>query len=233
MIDETCGAAAIEERERIRKRGVRSAVMMALNIGNFWLPKNPVERISELGWILRYTLDGGFSTKARTPMDVNKLADQWIDAVVKMCLSHDKADYDAADAQADTLLRPILAAPIKQVREFYHLLLQKMRDEKRVPFLVWVSFEAWGEFAVKDAPDQGVKRLKAKLAADLAELVKEPVAEQLPKAIARALKWRDPEQLKEVKAAVEAGAKPKLVGRQSCLYLECPVPGKEPVSVMI
>ena len=99
--------------------------------------------------------------------------------------------------------------------------------------LVWMGFEAWGESAIAGAPDdESIKRLKNKLAADIAELVEEDVRDQIPKAIARALRWRDEERLTEIKEQLETGAKPKLVGRQSCLFLEVGR-GKKKTSVML
>jgi hypothetical protein len=126
-----------------------------------------------------------------------------------------------------------LSAPVAQVRKFYGRLLEKMQGDSRVPFLVHIGFEAWGEAFVKNAPDEGVKRLKNKLAGEIAELVEGPVAEQIPEAIKRALKWRDPETLQEVKEALQGGAKPKLVGRQSCLFLEMRTKKGKSVSVMV
>lgn len=152
---------------------------------------------------------------------VDELVEQWVTAIVGMCTAHDKDTYDSHDAQADELLGPILAAPIKQVREFYTKLQQRLRDDPKVPMIVWMGFEAWGECVVKTASDDtGIVRLKNKLAAEIAELVEGDVVDQIPKAIARALRWRDPETLQEVKETLEKGAKPKLVGRQSCLFLE-------------
>jgi hypothetical protein len=230
MIDESCG---LEEEEARKRLGVRTSVMISLSLNALgFLPRNPVRRASDLGYILRLVMAGYVSTRKRTVMDVERLTTAWIDAIVGMCAAHDKDKYDAHDAKADELLSPILAAPVKQVREFYHRLGEKMKTDQRVPFLVWVSFEAWGEVVVKNAPDEGIKRLKRKLAADIAELVEKPVAEQLPEAIKRALMWRDEETLKGVKETLEGGAKPRLVGRQSCLFLECGR-GKKKVSVMI
>lgn len=235
MIDETCEGEFKEMTKQVRT-GVRTRVMQSLNLNALgMLPKNPVKRISDLGTILRITMSGFFGRRSRIPMDVQDLVSKWIEAIAGMCLAHSKDDYDKHDSKADELLTPLMAAPIKQIREFYYELHTKMQTDTRVPFLVWISFEAWGEAVVKNAPDEGIKRLKRKLAADIAELVEGPVSEQMPEAIKRALMWRDEETLKEVKAALEDGAKPKIVGRQSCLFLECKKPGRKQkkVSVMI
>lgn len=211
--------------------GIRTSVMVAFEIGRicylgkvgFFKGKSgPVKKTGDFGCLLRYGMRFGMCgpKKVRRVMDVEKLADQWIEAVVGMCICHSKDEYDAHDAKADDLLGPIMTAPVKQVREFYHLLLEKMKADKRVPMLIWMGFEAWGEVKVKDAPDEGVKRLKNKLAKEIADLVEEPIRDQIPGAIARALRWRDEETLKDVKEAVKRGVKPKLRGKQSCLFLE-------------
>ena len=228
MIDERGGYE--EPRKRL---GVRTAVLAAWEMGEFGgRIKGPAKRLSSLGYLCRYAMAGGHSTKPRTPMDVPGLVDKWIEAIVGMSLAHDKDTFDAHDAKADDLLTPILAAPVRQVREFYDQLRRRMRSDKRVPMLVWMGFEAWGEMMVKDAPDQAIVRLENKLAAEIAELVEGPIADQIPGAIQRALRWRDPEQLGKVKEALESGAKPKLVGRQSCLFLEVGK-GEKKVSVML
>jgi len=225
------------------KMGVRTAVIASVEAGQFvwslvgWRKgasrlASPVHRAKELGALLRYAMAGHGSTKRRTLVKVEELVESWIEAVVGMCLAHTKDDYDAHDAKADELLGPLLAAPIRQVREFYHRLLERMKTDKRVPMLVWMGFEAWGEIMVKNAPDEGIKRLKNKLAGEIADLVEEPLRDQIPGAVARALRWRDPETLEAVKKALVAGVKPKLRGRQSCLFMEMGR-GKRQVSVML
>lgn len=214
--------------------GVRTAVMASLESGKFMLERkrSPLKRIRDLGSLLRYAMDGHYSTKPRRPMQIDDMVQKWIEAVVGMSLAHDKDTYDAHDAKADELLGPLLAAPVAQVREFYAKLLSTMQADKRVPMLVWMGFEAWGEVMVKDAPDEGVKRLKNKLASEIADLAEEPIRDQIPSAIKRALRWRDPETLQAVKEKLEGGAKPKLRGRESCLFLEAGR-GKKKVSVML
>ena len=88
-------------------------------------------------------------------MQVEAMVTAWVEAVVGMCLAHDKDTYDAHDAKADELLGPLLMAPVKQIREFYHQLLEKMKADPRVPMLVWMGFQAWGEVMVKDLRSGG------------------------------------------------------------------------------
>jgi len=188
----------------------------------------------DLGWLLRYGMKYRMcgNRKVRLIVDVDKLVKKWIEAVVGMCTCHDKDTYDAHDAKTDELMGPLLTASVKQVREFYLKLAAAMRADKRVPMLVWMGFETWGEVMVKDAPDEGVKRLKNKLAAEIADLVEEDIRDQIPKAIQRALRWRDPETLEKVKETLKSGVKPRLRGRESCLFLEAGR-GKRKVSVML
>lgn len=227
MVDETGYG-----KEKKLRMGIRTSVMMSLQLNSYFIPRNPVTRIRNLGSILRYCFDGHSSTKKRISVDINKQVKSWIEAVVGMCLAHSKDEYDSHDAKADELLGPLLTAPVKELREFYHKLLEEMKNDKRVPMLVWMGFDAWGEVSVKNAPDEGIKRLKNKLASEIADLVEEPIREQIPKAIERALRWRDAETLQAVKETLKKGVKPKLRGRESCLFLEAGR-GKNKVSVML
>lgn len=213
----------------------RGAVMDHWASGQFMLqmhPRSPLKRVKEMGHLLRYGLACGRMSGRVKKMNVSEMVDKWIMAISGMCTAHSKDDFDAHDAKADELMTPILSAPIKQVREFYALLGTKLRETPTVPMLVWMGFDAWGEIFVKDVDDEGIKRLKNKLAREIADIVEMDVREQIPQAIARALRWRDPETLKEVKSVLESGAKPKLVGRQSCLFLEVGR-GKNKKSVML
>lgn len=222
--------------------GVRSAVMGSLHTAQFawYSAKSPVAKAKELGTLLRLVMDEElkhgmmFKQRKRGLMKVDDLVVQWIDATVGMCMAHDKDEYDAHDAKADALLGPLLSAPIAEIREFYVKLCAAMEADKRVPWLVKLGFEAWGEVMVKDAPDEKIKRLKNKLAAEIAELVEEPIRDQIPNAVKRALRWRDPETLQAVKEVLESGVKPKLRGRESCLFLELTPKGKgKKISVML
>jgi hypothetical protein len=183
--------------------------------------KGVSRHVSDLGTLCRYGMFCKRMTARPKAVNVDKLVDQWIEAIVGMCTCHDKDEYDAHDAKADELLGPILTAPIAQVREFYAKMIARLKSDKRVPLIVHMGFDCWGKAMVKGAGDnRGILRLKTKLAREVAKLVELPAKEQLPKAIERALKWRDPAVLKEIKKSLESGRKPRLVGRQSCLFLE-------------
>lgn len=182
----------------------------------------PLGRVRTLGILLRYGFVCGRMTGGKvTKVDVDDLVKRWVSAVVGMSKAHTKDEFDAEDAKSDELMTPLLTAPIKQVREFYQKLRDALKADPGVPMLIWMGFEAWGEIQVDKAVDDvGIKRLKNKLAADIADIVELPIREQIPEAIKRALRWRDPATLEAVKETLQSGAKPKLVGRQSCLFLE-------------
>ena len=48
-----------------------------------------------------------------------------------------------------------------------------------------------------------------------------------------ALKWRSPEKLKEVEAALDAGHKPRVKGKESCLFMEIDKGDNTKVEVML
>ena len=237
MIDE--GECLLEKPPR-KRMGIRSAVMSSLEAWKFGatLRKSAVERNKDLGSILRLVMkeeiDGGMVFKQRKKglMKVDELVKAWVEATVGMSTAHSKDEYDRHDARADELLGPLLSAPIKEIREFYIKLQAAMEADPRVPWLVKIGFEAWGEVMVKDAPDEKVKRLKNKLAEEISDLVEMEIRDQIPTAIKRALRWRDPETLQAVKETLESGAKPKLVGKESCLFLTAGR-GKKRVQIML
>ena len=157
-------------------------------------------------------------------MDVDALVAEWKVVVVGLAIAHDKDEADRYEAAIEKCLMPILSAPIKQVREFYPKLLKALKDDPKVPFLVWRGYEIWVDQILSKAPDEGIKQLKTELAREITEMVEQDVKDQIPDALIRALQWRSAETLEQVKKTVEeekaAGRKPRLRGRESCLFLE-------------
>ena len=158
--------------------------------------------------------------------DLDQLVTKWNTVVVGLTMAHDKDEADRFEACVDELLKPLLTAPVKQIREFYPKLLSALKADKQCPFIVWRSLEAWGECMVKSAPDEAVKRLKTKLAAEIDELCEQDVLPQFPEAMVRALQWRDSAQLEEVKEKIKEGGRVKLRGRESCLFMDVYPKGK-------
>ena len=185
-------------------------------------------RLGEVGCLLYYAIEGyGRMRKPGEkvyPMNVDELVQKWRKAIVGMAVGHDKDEVDRYEASIEECLTPLLAAPIKQVREFAPKLLEALKSDKSVPFLFWRSYEIWYEMVLSKAPDDEVKQLKTDMAREITELVEQDVKNQLPEAMIRALQWRSPATLEEVKRTVEtekaAGRPVRLRGRESCLFLE-------------
>ena len=216
------------------KKGIRSVILDSYEVGKllYQIRKGPLQKLRDAFSLIGYACSMSRSPKGSKPMDVNKMVEKWVPVITQLAQAHDKDEFDEAEAQIDTLLTPILSAPVKQLREFYAKLLERLKSDTKIPMLIWMGFEVWGKVMVSDAPDEGVKKLKTKLAQDIADLVEEDVRPQIPEAIARALRWRSPEQLENIKERLEAGHKPKLKGRESCLFLEVGK-GKNKATVML
>lgn len=155
----------------------------------------------------------------RRPVDVADMVSQWVPIIKGLSLAHDKASVDRTEYNSQEHLFPLLGAPIKQVRKFFAALVVALKADPEIPFFVWTWFEAWGEL-MKQAPDGQIKVLKTKLAEQVAELVEKDVQPDLRAALVGALQWRNPDTLERIKTAVEKGEKPRMRGRESCLFLE-------------
>lgn len=155
-------------------------------------------------------------------MDVDALVAKWKTVVVALATAHTKAEADRAEAAIEDLLVPILAAPIKQVREFARKLSNELVQDERVPFLVHRAYAVWVDMMIH-APDEDIKELKTDLAREIVDMVEEDAKRDLPAAMVRALQWRSPSQLEQVKEVLEkekaAGRGARLAGRESCLFL--------------
>jgi len=160
------------------------------------------------------------TTKKRKPMDVKLMVERWVPIIRGLAISHDKAPIDQCEFEMEEHLGPILTAPVKQIRQFYEELTIALKNDPTIPFFVWAWFESWGDVVLKRAPDSDVKELKAELAREIATLVEDQVKPDLKHAIAGALQWRSTESLEKVKTAVEKGGKARMVGKESCLFLE-------------
>lgn len=160
------------------------------------------------------------SRRKRTSMDVPDLVRRWVPIIRGLATAHDKAPLDQCEFDMEEHLTPLLTAPVKQIREFYEQLVIALKADPMIPFFVWSWFEAWGEVILKHAPDGDVKALKTVLATEIAEMVESQVQPDLKKAIAGALQWRSTESLEKVREAVASGGKARMVGKESCLFLE-------------
>ena len=152
-------------------------------------------------------------------MDISALVDGWHRAIVVLSTGHSKDDIDHAEFALDELMSPILTAPVRQLREFWTTLERTLKEDTRVPFFVWRMFEMYGKVAVASATDQAIIALKTALAREIAELVEHDVQPDIVEALTGALQWRDPETLEQVRDAVKAGERPRIRGKESCLFL--------------
>lgn len=153
-------------------------------------------------------------------MDVDQLVSEWRDLIVGMALATDKKTIDEEEAKLDRLLDPFLRCPVKQIREFSKKLSEAMRSDKRLPLFIRSGVEAYLKVIVGGAKDTEIVELKKDIAGRIAKAVEGDVQPQLAEAITNALMWRDPETLEKIERASKKGHKAKLVGRQSCLFLE-------------
>lgn len=162
------------------------------------------------------------SRRGRKPLvNVQAMVDAWVPIVRGLSTAHEKAAVDRCEFDMETHLLPMLAAPVKQLREFYAALVVALKADPTIPFFVWAMFQSWGDVILKHAPDGEVRELKTALATEIANLVEADVRPDVPKAIAAALQWRSPETLEKIRDHVKhGGQKAKLTGKESCLFLE-------------
>lgn len=183
-------------------------------------------KVSMLGSLIWYGVHvrKGRCNQRRIKVDVDALVSDWERVVVGLALAHDKDEADRFEAEIEKCLSPILTAPIAQVREFYPKLLQRMRDNPSVPFMIWRAFQVWIDQIVERATDEAFVQLRTDIAERITQMVHPDISEQLPAQLVRAFQWRTPEQLEKVEKVVketkQRGEKVRLRGRESCLFLE-------------
>lgn len=174
-----------------------------------------------------------WARKPKIEMDIVKMVDAWVPVIRGLAVAHSKDELDRCEFEAEAHLAPLLTAPVKQLREFYALLCETLRADPTIPMFVWTTFDAWHEAIVKNAPDEAVRELKTALATEVAELVEKDVLPDIKEALIGALKWRGEKALTEVRDAVRAGAKPRVRGRESCLFLIVPNANGGETTVML
>lgn len=202
--------------------GIRTSVMdiyivlvMARSMPTSWT------RFREMLLCIWYSTSQCYTRKKRSPMDIPAMVAGWHRVVLAMSTGHTKDDVDHAEFAMEELMAPLLTAPVKQLRAFWVQLEATLKADPQVPFVVWRMFEAYGEVVVKDATDQAIIELKTTLAREIAELVEQDARPDISTAIEGALRWRSPEALLSMKEELKNGTKPRIVGRESCLFLQC------------
>lgn len=164
------------------------------------------------------------SRRRRVEMQVKAMVKTWVELIVGLSTAHTKDDLDRCEFGMEEHLSPLLTAPVAQIREFFAGLVVALEKDERVPFFVARMFDAYQEAILKKAPDGAVVELKKELAGEIAELVEKDIQADLRQALIGALQWRPPQALEKVRDAVRKGHKPRLRGRESCLFLCIPDP---------
>ncbi len=182
-------------------------------------PRSGRVSLDDFRSILMYATENP-TRRRRQDVDVPDLVRRWMPIIRGLARAHNKRTVDQCEFEMDQHLQPLLTAPVAQIRAFYQLLCDELEHDDAIPFFVWAAFRTWGEVILKHAPDSAVLELKKKLANEIAELVERQVLPDLKDAIAGALQWRGEEALMKIKTAVESGGKARMVGRESCLFLE-------------
>lgn len=173
--------------------------------------------------------------RKRTKMEVDRMVETWFPLIVKLAVAHDVDEKDAASAELDEHLMSVIAAPIGQIRDFYRKLTGRLKADPSVPWAVWRLWEAWGETVLDKISREEIIGLKKELAERIADRTMQDIPlSDWRESMVNALQWRSPEKLEEVNAALSSGAKPRVRGRQSCLFLELEKPdGQLQAQVML
>lgn len=208
------------------EEGIRDATMRIWGLLQVTqILHNAQKRYRNMLMMVWYSCTQTHTRKPRSPMDIPAMVQGWTNVVIAMSTGHDKDTVDHAEFAIDELMGPLLTAPVKQLREFWAQLEQVLQADPRVPFVVWKLFASYGKLIVQTAKDQEIITLKTALAQEIARLVEQDVQPDILDAITGALQWRSVEVLEEIKEEVKKGTKPRLKGRESCLFLV--VGGKE------
>lgn len=181
-----------------------------------------LQKLRDLRALLLYAhLRPHTGRKRRPSVDVDYMVGKWVDVFVGLSTAHSHAEFTDADHETDEILLPMFSAPVAQIREFAQKLGARLESDERIPFMVWSGYRRVVEPVLLKAPDGDVLALKKHLAAEIAEMAEKGLDRaELVEAIAGALQWRPPESLEKVKTALAAGEKPRIKGRESCLFLE-------------
>lgn len=158
--------------------------------------------------------------RKRTSMNVEQMVETWLPLVKKLAIAHNVDDRDAASSALDEQLLPVLAAPVAEIRQFYRTLTQRLKDDTTVPWAVWKLFDFWGTNVLDKINKDEIIGLKKEIAGRIAEHSMEVIPrEDWINSMIGALQWRSPEKLEQIEKKLEAGHKPKIKGRESCLFL--------------
>lgn len=229
-IDETI---TDEEFESIFNQKVRHAILSAPEFA-IGLTESKVaggDYIEKFCCIIYYACvchkgQGHIKIMVKNPKE---LLDTWEKLIVGLATSHSKDERDQHEHDIDDALSPILSAPVRQIRDMFGALVDRLKANPVVPFYTWRSIEMWYEKVVLPAKAERIITLKTKLATEISRMVEEDVKADIGEAIIGALMWRDPKELKEMKDILvedsktdkpaQVKVKREISGRQSCIFL--------------
>jgi len=161
------------------------------------------------------------SRRKRVPMDVQEMVGKWVPLVKALALAHDVDEKDLASSTLDDLLKEVITSPVKQIREFYRELTAAMKKDKAVPWALWKLFDFWGENVLEKLESEQEMKLRGELAQQIAERSMEKIdPKDWVDSMIGALMWRSPEKLEEIKEKLDQGHRPRVKGRESCLFLQ-------------
>lgn len=190
--------------------------------------RDMAELVGYTDWAIEH---GARWKNRRRIMDIDLLVAQWADSIIALSTGHDPDTRADTEARTDELLTPLLIAPVAQVREFAQKLSAVLEADRRVPFLVWSGFKRVVMPLILKGPESEALALKTALATEIAELVEHDLPRaDLIAAIAGALQWRAADTLEKVKTQLQAGQTPRMIGKESCLFLSV---GKGPDAAFV
>jgi hypothetical protein len=209
------GESYVASCESLARAVIDARENLALGFTEYCMRREWMHRLSFLAFACEHP-----SRRKRTPMDVEKMVNDWLPLIRKLATCHDIDERDAASSQLDEYLTPIIAAPVVQIREFYRELVRRMKADPSVPWAVWKLFEFWGTNVLDKIEKEEVIGLKTELAKRIAEnsFAKIPREDWIASMVG-ALQWRHPEKLEQIDNALKAGHKPRVRGKESCLFL--------------
>lgn len=195
--------------------------------------RNSKLNLEGMRMFLMYANEHPSRSKRRIPVDVDAMIEKWLPIIRGLATAHNKAEVDKCEFDSEEHLLPLCAAPVAQLRDFYKRLCERLEADQTIPFFVWRSFRTWGDVILDKLPDKGVKTLRGALAKEVADLVEKEIQPDLNAALVGALKWRDEATLTGIATAVRSGAKPRMVGRESCLFLQVETLAGKELTVML
>jgi hypothetical protein len=159
------------------------------------------------------------SRRKRVAINVDEMVQRWVPIIRGLSAGHDKDEIDRCEYDMERHIWPLLSAPVSQLRAFYAALVVALKEDRAIPMFVWTLFESWGEAILKKAPDGEVIELKKAISLRIADMVEKDIHLDLKEALCGALQGRSAPQLEKIEHAVQSGAKPRLRGKESCLFL--------------